>query len=260
MPDTEADTAARRLIAEHDARQPYRGVEPWPADAGEAYVYDVQDRLTALRLARSGRIAGYKIGLTTPVMQKLCHGDRPIAGAMFESGIRTSPATIRASDFVRLGIESELAVRIGRPLPAGKGRLGRGDIAPCIAEIATAFELIEDRGADYATLDWRGMAADNSWHGGLVLAEAVPMRDIADLKGALEIDGKPAGEGSTRDVLGHPLEAVAWLAAHLAARGQRLEPGQWVSTGSIAPIRHATAGQRFRFIIAGLPPVEARVV
>ena len=165
---------------------------------------------------------------------------------------------MRLADFVRLGIESELAVRLARGLPAS-GSVTRGDVAAAVGEVAAAFELIEDRSADYTTLDWLWMAADNSWHAGLVLATPVPVRDVADLEGTLTIDGARVDSGSTRDVLGHPFDAVAWLANHLAGRGRRLETGHWISTGSIAPIRHAEAGRRYRFEIAGLPAVEIDV-
>ena len=186
----------------------------------------------------------------------------PIAGVMFQRTIRVAPASVRARDYVRLGIECELALRLGTAVPAS-GTVDRATVAASVARVAAAFELIEDLGADYATLDWRSMAADNGWHGGLVLGPDVAVDKVegldAGLDGRLEIDGHPSLMGSTRDVLGHPYDAVAWLANHLAGRGERLLAGQWISTGSIVPIRHAVPGQRFRFSIASLPAVEITV-
>lgn len=256
MDDKVADSAAAWLHAEHEGRRAFRGIEPWPTAPSEAFAYAVQVGLLARRSAEaSDTVAGYKIGLTTPRMQKLCNGDRPISGVMHARGIRQSPAHVAVGDFVHLGIESELAVRLARPLPA-KGEVTRADVASAVGDIAAAFELIEDRHADYSTLDWLWMAADNSWHAGLVLGPSMPLRDVADLTGVLEIDGVEVDRGSTRDVLGHPFDAVAWLANHLHARGMRIEPGHWISTGSIATIRFAELGRRYRFTIAGLPAVE----
>ena len=262
MTSPTADDLANWLLAQHDGRHVFKPLTADLAGRDEAYLYDVQDRLNARRMARGSTVAGYKIGLTTPVMQALCHGDHPIAGVMFADMQRAAPTTVRAADFVRLGIESELAVRLGRPLPAKAGPISRDDVAASIVEVAAAFELIEDRAADYSTVDWRSMAADNSWHAGLVLGAAAPATatDLdGGLAGQLEIDGVENANGSTRDVLGHPYDAVAWLANHLHARGKNLEVGQWISTGSIVPIRHATPGQRYRFTIAGLPPVEITI-
>jgi 2-keto-4-pentenoate hydratase len=159
---------------------------------------------------------------------------------------------------VHLGIESELALRIDNSLPSGR-EVTRTDVAAAAGAMAAAFELIEDRHADYSMLEWLTMAADNSWHAGLVLGPVVPLADVGTREGELEIDGVVVDSGSTADVLGHPLDAVAWLANHLAARGLRIEPGHWISTGSIATIRFPEPGQRFKFTIEGLPPVEAEI-
>lgn len=260
MASSSAGVAAAWLLGQHDERARFHGIEPWPAAPDEAYAYAVQDGWLALRHARKPDMkAGYKIGLTTPRMQKLCRGDRPISGVMPASGIRSSPARLSAGDYVHLGIESELAVRITRPLSARGGPVTRADVAAAVGEIAAAFELIEDRHADYATLDWLWMAAENSWHAGLVLGPSIAPRDVSDLVGVLAIDGVEVDRGSTRDVLGHPYDAVAWLADHLAARGRSIEPGHWISTGSIATIRFAEVGRCYRFTIAGLPPVDLTI-
>lgn len=254
----EEASAADWLDAEHLGRRRFTGIEPWPTEPGEAFAYRVQDGLLARRLARNpdDRVAGYKIGLTTPRIQTLCRGDRPISGVMQAGGLRSAPARVAVADYVHLGIESELAVRIARPLPAHSAPVTRDDVAAAIGEVAAAFELIEDRHADYTTLDWLWMAADNSWHAGLVLGPAVQYRDIGDLRGVLAVDGVEVDSGSTRDVLGHPCDAVAWLANHLDARGISIEPGHWISTGSIATIRFAEPGRHYRFTIDGLPSVE----
>jgi 2-keto-4-pentenoate hydratase len=252
---------AQWLHAQHVARTRFLPLEPWPARPDEAYAYAVQDGFLAARVPEGAElVAGYKIGLTTPRMQKLCRGDRPISGVMSGRGIRRNGANVKVTDFVHLGVESELAVRLSRPLPRGPAPVTRDDVADAVLQIAAAFELIEDRHADYSTLDWLWMAADNSWHAGLVLGPAVDPRDVGDLAGVLEIDGAEVDRGSTRDVLGHPYDAVAWLANHLHARGRRIEAGHWISTGSIATIRFAEAGRRYRFSIAGLPPVEMETV
>jgi 2-keto-4-pentenoate hydratase len=260
MPHPSPDSTAAWLDEQHVDRRRFAPLQPWPEVPDETFAYAVQEGLLARRLQRTpGRVAGYKIGLTTPRMQTLCRGNQPISGVMYERSIRRSPAQVSPGDWVHLGIESELAVRIARPLPAGSEAITRDDVAAAVDGMAAAFELIEDRHADYTTLDWLWMAADNSWHSGLVLGEVVSPRDVTDLPGVLTIDGGEVDRGSTRDVLGHPYDAVAWLANHLSGRGLRLESGQWVSTGSIATIRFAEPGRHYRFTIAGLPPVELTV-
>ena len=94
--------------------------------------------------------------------------------------------------------------------------------------------LVDDRAADYAHLDVLALLADNSWNGGIVLSEFVAQwPDLAEVLGKATRDGAAVGEGHGRDILGHPFNSVAWLAAHLATRGERLQAGQIVMTGSV---------------------------
>ncbi len=70
------------------------------------------------------------------------------------------------------------------------------------------------------------------------------MPDLAAMQGRAFINGTLAGEGTGADVLGHPLHALAWLANHLAARGDGLEAGQLVLTGSLVKTVWLKAGDR----------------
>jgi 2-keto-4-pentenoate hydratase len=70
------------------------------------------------------------------------------------------------------------------------------------------------------------------------------------------IDDLPVGEGRTGDAMGHPLEAVAWLANLLNRRGRSLEAGMVVMTGSSITTRFPAAGDRIRFAIDGLGEVR----
>jgi 2-keto-4-pentenoate hydratase len=49
----------------------------------------------------------------------------------------------------------------------------------------------------------------------------------------MEVDGVETGRGTGAEVLGHPAEAVAWLANKLAEQGHGIQAGQFVIPGSI---------------------------
>lgn len=255
-----ATDIAAWLFAERQARRPFAAIAPGQWEGKLPLAYDVQDRLVAaLAASGQGAVAGYKIGLTTPRMQQMCRIDHPIAGAVLATRVAQSPATVRCRDFGRLGVECELAVRLARPL-SGDSALSVDRVGESISAIAAAFELIDDRGADYGNLDLPSLVADNSWNAGIVLGQAVALQDVADIEGRLAINGATVDRGSSKDVLGHPLAAVAWLATHLAARGQSLQAGQWVMTGSIVPTRFARPGERYRFSFGDVSTVELEAV
>ena len=113
--------------------------------------------------------AGRKIATTTKVMQQLMGIDHPCGGMIFASRVHRSPASIRKADFVNVRIECELAVRLGRDLPKEPQPYTRESVRRRRAEIMAAFELIEDRHADYKTCKALSLIADNAWNGGIVI-------------------------------------------------------------------------------------------
>jgi 2-oxo-3-hexenedioate decarboxylase/2-keto-4-pentenoate hydratase len=58
-------------------------------------------------------------------------------------------------------------------------------------------------------------------------------------------------------VLGHPHQALAWLANHLAAEGRGLHAGQIVLTGSLVKTLWLHAGDRVIMQLDGLGRAEA---
>lgn len=259
MASESARQAARRLFREHRERVEFRPLPP-ERQGDLDYAYAVQTMLLDAMLAETGdRICGWKIGLTTQRMQQFCGVDTPIVGAILSSLFKTSSAVIPHAAYVRLGIEMEVAVQLGRALPH---RATAADVRACLARVAAAFELVEDRGADYAKLDACSIISDNSWNAGIVVGEPVPADDLGDLlgrTGVLKRDGEEIGRGLSEDAGGDPLEVVAWLASLLQAQGRPLQPGQWVLTGSIIPTIFPGPGGHYHFTVDGLPPVELKV-
>ena len=250
--------------ATHQVFSPLAG-ELQPRSLDEAY--DVQDAVVALRKARDGGRVGYKIALTTPAMRKFVGHDDSIAGQVLASTVRHSPATVRAADAGRLGFECELAFLIGADTDPAAPPADRAAIARHIGAICPAFELIDDRGADYARFAADrstplSLAADNAWNHGVVLGEwrhDWADLDTAALRGAASINNLAAGEGHGRDVLGHPLDAMLWIARHLHARGAGLKRGEFVITGSLITSKFPVAGDLVRFAVEGVGEVRMSV-
>ncbi len=60
------------------------------------------------------------------------------------------------------------------------------------------------------------------------------------------------GRGRGADVMGHPFEALAWLANSLAQRGRSLRAGEFVFTGSVVETKWVNRGDRVVMEIEGL--------
>jgi 2-keto-4-pentenoate hydratase len=227
--------------------------------------YAVQDELVRLMIPSQGAPAGYKIGLTSLRMREMCGLDQPVAGVILGRRVHRGAARIAARDFVRLGVESELCLVITHDLPPGPSRFTLEEVTRAVGGAAAAFELVDDREADYGGLDACSLIADNSWNAGVVLGEIAPLRagsasiEVGTLDGALRINGQLADTGSSADALIHPFAVVQWLADHLRSHERYLRAGDLVMTGSIVTTRFAKAGEEYRFELTGLPPAELRV-
>ena len=252
---------ADQLIEEHRQGVGYHALAEVANDLARAYA--VQEAVIGRLIAGdggggAGDIVGWKIGLTTAAMQAMAGITTPVAGAILNSRMHPSGVTVRAAQHGRLGVESELAVRLKATPPAGAEH-DPAAVRACIDAVAAAFELVDDRGADYAVLEACTLIADNSWNAGVVLGGAIPVDEVpalAGMTGALTRDGVVIGTGETADAL----RIVGWLSDHLRTRGRRLEPGQWVLTGSVVRTEFARPGQHYALTLGALPPVEVTVV
>jgi 2-keto-4-pentenoate hydratase len=231
-------------------RLPYRNLpdELRPASIAEAYA--AQEAYYRLAEPVYGEVGGAKIATTTKVMQQLMGIAHPCGGAIFARTIHDSPARLRIADFVNLRLESEIALKLSADLPAAAAPWSRETVAPAVADPMPAFELIEDRNADYARTEAVSLIVENCWNGGVVIgaAKAVAAAALAGIAGRLTIDGKTVGEGNAED----PCATLAWLANHLAERGRDLKAGMVVITGSLIPTVSIGRGERAVFTVDGL--------
>jgi 2-keto-4-pentenoate hydratase len=250
---------ANTLWREHQERAPFHSIESLLPSAHVDSAYAVQDELVKLMVSSEGPPCGYKIGLTSLRMQQMCGLNEPVAGRLLAGRIHRGVARVELGSFERLGVESELCVIMQRDLPLRTSPYTVAEIGDAIGAVAAAFELIDDRGADYGQLDALSLIADNSWNAGVVLGERASPRELGDLDGVLRINGQAADRGNSRDALSHPLAVVQWLSNHLRAYGSSLRAGDLVMTGSIVPTRFAKAGEHYHFELVGLPPAEVHI-
>lgn len=229
-----------------------------PVDERAAYV--VQDALHPLLAGSLGAVVGHKIGCTTAVMQAFLKIPNPCAGGVFERTVQASPARVQHADFLHVGVECEIVVRLGRDLAPAQAPYDRNAVADAVAACMAGMEIVDDRYVDYKSLDTPTLIADDFFDAGCVLGPAVTdwrTLDLAAATGRTWINGAEVGRGRGADVMGHPFEALAWLANNFAARGHTLRAGQFVFTGSVVETKWVNRGDRVEMEIEGLGSVAA---
>jgi 2-oxo-3-hexenedioate decarboxylase/2-keto-4-pentenoate hydratase len=253
--------AAQSIAAARRSRMPVGALPAHLQPEDEAAGYEIQRAVREQLTAEHGGFVGYKIGCTSKVMQDYLQIPHPCAGSVFARGVHASGANLRAADFLRVGVECEIAVRLERDLPASAAPFTPDVVAAAVDACMPAIEIVDDRYAQWETLGAPTLIADDFFAAGCVLGAPVAraaLPDLATVKGQAVINGEAAGQGTGADVLGHPFQALAWLANHLAAEGCGLQAGQLVLTGSLVKTIWLKPGDQVVMELDGLGRVEAK--
>ena len=258
------EQAGKWLHEAHESRARFAPLPPELAPRSVDDAYAIQNEFVAMRAARRGPVTGYKIALTTAAMRAFAGMKDSVAGDMLEKTILRGNSSVRAADYVRLLVEFEIGIELAEDLPAVGAPYDHKRVAAAVGAVMPALELADDRNADYALLPANPLMliADNAWNEGAVLG--APVRewkniDLAAVQGVATINGADVGTGHGRDVMGHPLDALAWIANNLSSRGLGLWRGDVVITGSIVASKFPKPGDLVRFEAGPLGAVELRV-
>lgn len=226
--------AAQRILEAWKAK---RILAPLGADAPKtpAEGYAVQREVAEAQGAVPP--AGFKIGATTKQMQDYLGLTHPAAGFVPTSSLKADGVTLSFADFLNVGVECEVGVRLGADLPHGPTTRAQAEAA--VADVFPAIEIVEKRYGDLAELGTPTLIADQVFHAAGVLGAPSPGwkgLDLGAVRGEMTVDGISKGAGHGRDLLGHPMEALAWLVGSGAAEVfGGLKKGQVVWLGSVTP-------------------------
>jgi 2-keto-4-pentenoate hydratase len=232
-----AGRAAAALVESRLSGRQFEGLAEEVRPRSTLDGYRVQGAVHALlREAGSGRQGGWKIGCTTPVMQAYLGVDGPTAGAMFLANMWRADHRFTVRSPRILGVECEIAVRVGADLLRRESGYTTEEVAGAVAAAMAAIEVVEDRYADYRSLDTPTLIADDFFHYGCVLGpevESVDPRALSAVTGTMTVNDVVVGRGVGSDILGDPLEGLAWLANTCVMLGTPLLAGDVVLLGSM---------------------------
>lgn len=241
-----AEFAVDRLLAARAERQVFASlpIEAIPGSLDEAY--RAQDLLVRALVAESkSRIVGYKIAATNAAAQRLLQVEAPFFGQLLSGTTFSSPATLPSGEFTVRCVEVEFGVELAADAIPGDRPFTSESIADLIAAVIPSIEVVDHRFVDWTTVGAPSLIADNAIHGAWIEGPPVTRcreTDLAAHSVTLSANGQVVGTGSGAAVLGHPLNAVAWLANELPRHGRHLRRGDKVTTGTAAPVYHANPG------------------
>ncbi len=248
---TSRDELAERLRAAYSggAVPPLRsGLEPTDVEGA----YAVQSINTRFWQSAGRRIVGRKAGLTAKAVQAQLGVDQPDFGVLFDDMRIADGGKLDPARTLQPKVEAEIAFILGAGLPDIDTSVEQA--AAAVATVHAAIEIVDSRIADWK-ITFADTVADNGSSAFFVLAdEGLPLHGL-DLEGAamaMEINGAVASTGIGAAALGNPLNAVAWLAQTLAARGEPLKAGDILLAGALGPMVALAPGDHVHAKVAGI--------
>ncbi|MSP50978.1 MAG: 2-keto-4-pentenoate hydratase [Alphaproteobacteria bacterium] len=248
---------AERLRGAYDSGIPCPPVRGGLPTGDIAAAYAVQEANTRYWLGAGRRLVGRKIGLTSKAVQMQLGVDRPDFGMLFADMAIGDGEEIEIGAVLQPRIEAEVAFVLERPLLYE--RPTAADVIRAVSYAVPAIEVVGSRIAkwDINILD---SIADNASSGLFVLGNE--RRAIDDFDGRLcgmtvENRGEPISVGAGAACLGHPLNALRWVAAEMVRRSRPLAAGDIVMSGALGPMVSAAPGEVYTARISGLGSVRA---
>ncbi|GEM88804.1 2-keto-4-pentenoate hydratase [Oceanithermus desulfurans] len=216
---------------------------PAPAVATVDEGLDFQAAFVRGLIPIAGDPVGYKVGLTSRAVQERFGVDHPLRGVLLERMLLAGGAVVPARFGAVPIAEADLMVRVG---DAGVNQAKTPEEVLRHLDAVIPFielpDLMLKKGEPLngATITAINVGARLGVLGRPIPVEATPefARALAEMQVYVSVDDALVMKVPGKAILGHPLNAVIWLAGDLARRGEALKPGDLVSLGSLGkPLR-----------------------
>ena len=240
------EALAARLIEAHRRAIAF-ACEPDLAPSSVEEAYRVQEAvLRAIEGDR--RPVAWKVSPPRP-------GVEPLASPVPAAGLRASPARIVERTGVLLGVEAEIAFRLG------SDRASRQAVEePAVEEAFVLIEVCETRFSNRDQVDALSRLADFQSHGAFVIGSGTRdwrRLDFAKQEVELRLGGRVVKRAAGSHPTGDLAAMLSWAIGHCARRGWPLAKGDFVTMGSWTGITPIRAGEEVVATFVGIG--EARL-
>ena len=222
--------------------------------------YAIQQRLIARRLDAGERVVGKKIGVTSQAVMNMLGVFQPDFGILLDGMVYNEGQPIEARTLIQPKAEGEIAFVLKKDL-MGPG-VTAADVMAATEGVMACFEIVDSRIRDWK-IQIQDTVADNASCGVFVLGDRlVDPRDVdlATCGMVLDKNGEIVATGAGAAALGHPANAVAWLANTLGRLGMGLKAGEVVLSGSLGIMVPVQAGDSLRVTIGGIGGCSVRFI
>ena len=206
---------------------------------------------------------GWKVGATSEAAQRGLNADGPVTAPMHASFCFESPATVDVLPGQSASVECEFAFRFRRDLPPRAVDYDLGEVLDAVGSVLPAVEVVGGRFEDgLSGIGQLRLIADVSAHTAFVYGPEWADWRAVDAKShhvSLYGNEELVAHGVGSNALGDPLLVLLWTANHLSRRGESIQAGHVVTTGTctgLTPVAHA---DRFTADFGTLGQVEVTI-
>jgi len=240
-------------------------IQDFPAEMSISDAYALQREYVALLKPSQGDVIGYKAAITGAKLREMIGASEPVRGFLLARMVAGSGSRINVDSGVAPFIEGDLIVRVGSE--AINRAADRMDVLAGLDAVVPFLEVVDllraSTGGSVASLIAANAGAYKGVIGTPIAIE--PTEEWMDRLGQIRVelyeDDRLLSQGDTRQLYGHPVDAVIWIRNALAADGINLKPGDLLSLGSVAgSLKPPKSGTRLRAVYEGLTDGETAEV
>jgi 2-keto-4-pentenoate hydratase len=203
------------------------------------------------RLAAGERRIGWKIGINLPAIQAQLGITAPVIGHLTSAGELRPGDTHSLTGSTRVGVEPEIAVRMGRELPPDADTAGA---AQAVESLGPAIELVD---VDLPFEDVTAILERNIFHRGVMVGEpSLRLADLEKVRASAVRNGNEEVAAEHEPAAELP-ELVRLVARTLGAHGERLLAGDVVITGILTPVVWVEPGDHVEVTVDPLGTLTA---
>ena len=242
------------------ARQPIAPLTATHPEMTIADAYNVQQRMLARRLEKGERVIGKKIGVTSKPVMNMLGVHQPDFGYLLDGMVYNEGESIEIAGLIQPKAEGEIAFLLKKDLH-GPG-VTAADVLAATEGVMACFEVVDSRIQDWK-IKIQDTVSDNASCGVFVLGDQLV--DLASLDLALcgmvlEKNGEIVVTGAGAASMGHPVNAMVWLANTLGTLGIALKAGDIVLSGAMGAMVPVVKGDNLRMTIGGIGGCSVRFV
>lgn len=222
--------------------------------------YHIQQRMLSRRLEKGEKVVGKKIGVTSAAVMNMLGVHQPDFGYLLDGMVYNEGESIPMDTLIQPKAEGEIAFLMKKNL-MGPG-VTAADVLAATAGVMACFEIVDSRITDWK-IKIQDTVADNASCGVFVLGDKlvdISQVDLALCGMVLEKNGEIVVTGAGAATMGHPVNAMVWLANTLGRLGIPLKAGDIVLSGAMGAMVPVQKGDSLRVTIGGIGGCSVRFV